>query len=83
MDKKNVPKEQQLTLLMDQTFWEKLGTCGYRPYLNFTRVIVKALTKTREKEGTTNGTKDKTVEGTIQENSDDWWRKPGKVECRF
>ncbi|XP_031329836.1 uncharacterized protein LOC116160842 [Photinus pyralis] len=51
VDRKEDPKGQTLIVLMDQTSWEKMGaTCNHRPYVNFTRVTFKLLSKTKVEE---------------------------------
>lgn len=51
VDKKEDPKGQQLIVLMDQTSWDKMGTCcDHRPYVNFSRVLFKVLSKPKREE---------------------------------
>ncbi|KAK5643772.1 hypothetical protein RI129_007617 [Pyrocoelia pectoralis] len=46
MDRRGDPKGQTLIVLMDQTSWDKMGAkCNHRPYVNFTRVTFKLLSK--------------------------------------
>ena len=67
VDRKEDSKGQQLVVLMDQTSWDTLGKVDHRPYLNFSRVAFKVLSKAKADEGATGGEKMEEGEGPSEE----------------
>lgn len=65
VDRKEDPKGQQLVVLMDQTSWDKMGAYDHRPYVNFTRITFKALTRPTKETGQKEGKME--VEGPNEE----------------
>ncbi|KAK5643522.1 hypothetical protein RI129_007367 [Pyrocoelia pectoralis] len=66
VDGREDPKGQTLIVLMDQTSWDKLGAkCNHRPYVNFTRLTFKLLSK--PKVGREEETKMECEEATVAE----------------